>query len=219
MQLLAPNLCLWFCTKLHPQVIIWIHQLVIDIKGFDGDDVFPDWKAHAGAEVERGGDRPPNDAVCSNDPHHFLLEDTGYLDCKPTSVPMDPKLTLSSIDGDLIPDVTHYRRLVGRLLYLTLSRPDITFAVHRLTQFLSQPRLPHLKAVHHLHRYLKNQPGQGLFFSSSSPLQVRAYSDVAFVVPVKFRHLKNFLCRYRYIAEPLDIAKKIPMHPKIASVF
>ncbi|TXG70082.1 hypothetical protein EZV62_005017 [Acer yangbiense] len=75
-----------------------------------------------------------------------LLEDTGYLDCKPTSVPMDPKLTLSSTDGDLIPDVTHYRRLVGRLLYLTLSRPDITFAVHRLTQFFVSTSSPSSKS-------------------------------------------------------------------------
>ncbi|TXG73605.1 hypothetical protein EZV62_002184 [Acer yangbiense] len=113
-----------------------------------------------------------------------LLEDIGYMDCKHTSVLMDPKLTLSSTDGDIIPDVTRYRRLVGRLLYLTLSRPDITFAVHRLTPFLSQPRLPHLKVVHHLLHYLKNQLGQGLFFSSSSPLQLRAYSDATSIVLV-----------------------------------
>ncbi|KAL5579088.1 hypothetical protein UlMin_011530 [Ulmus minor] len=106
-----------------------------------------------------------------------LLEDTGYLACKPTAVPMDPKLRLAATEVDLLTDITHYRRLVGKLLYLTLSRPDITFAVHKLTQFLAQPRLPHLKAVHHLLRYLKNSPGQGLFFSSTSSLQLRAYSD------------------------------------------
>ncbi|XP_068647981.1 uncharacterized mitochondrial protein AtMg00810-like [Aristolochia californica] len=106
-----------------------------------------------------------------------LLEDPGYLACKPTLVPMDPKLHLTATDGDLLPDITHYRRLVGKLLYLTLSRPDITFAIHKLTQFVAQPRLPHLQAVHHLLPYLKTSPGQGLLFSSTSSLQVRAYSD------------------------------------------
>ena len=73
-----------------------------------------------------------------------LLEDTGFLACKPTSVPMDPKLRLTASDGDLLPDISSYRRLIGRLLYLTLSRPDISFAVHKLNQFVAQPRMPHL---------------------------------------------------------------------------
>ncbi|XP_068641892.1 secreted RxLR effector protein 161-like [Aristolochia californica] len=90
---------------------------------------------------------------------------------------MDPKLHLTATDGDLLPDITHYWRLVGKLLYLTLSRPDITFAVHKLTQFVAKPRLPHLQAVHHLLRYLKTSPGQGLLFSSTSSLQVRTYSN------------------------------------------
>ena len=90
---------------------------------------------------------------------------------------MDAKLQLSATEGDLLPDATQYRRLIGRLLYLTLSRPDITFVVHRLSQFLSQPRVPHLKAIHHLLRYLKSRPGPGLFFPSSSTLHLKAFSD------------------------------------------
>ncbi|PON99369.1 hypothetical protein TorRG33x02_049120 [Trema orientale] len=90
---------------------------------------------------------------------------------------MDPKLKLSTTEGDLLPDASAYRCFIGRLLYLTLSHPDITFAVHKLSQFLSRPRLPHLKAAHHLLRYLKHRPGQGLFFSASSSLQVKAFSD------------------------------------------
>ncbi|XP_031285004.1 uncharacterized protein LOC116143707 [Pistacia vera] len=106
-----------------------------------------------------------------------LLEDSGYSACKPTVVPMDPKISLTATEGELLPDITHYRWLVGKLLYLTLSCLDITFAVHKLTQFLAQPRLPHLKAVHHLLHYLKNSPGQGLLFSSNSSLQLKAFSD------------------------------------------
>lgn len=94
-----------------------------------------------------------------------LLEDTGFLNSKPTNVPMDPKLKLNNHDGPLLTDPSQYRRLVGRLLYLTLSRPDIAFAVHKLSQYISQPRLPHLHAIHHLLRYVKQNLRQGLFFS------------------------------------------------------
>ena len=90
---------------------------------------------------------------------------------------MDPKLQLSSTDGVLLLNPSQYQRLIGKLLYLTLSRSDITFTVHKLSQFLSQPRDPHLKAAHHLLRYIKSSPGQGLFFAASSPLQLKAFSD------------------------------------------
>ena len=92
---------------------------------------------------------------------------------------MDPNTPLTFSNGDLLSLAEHsqYRRLVGRLLYLTLSRPDITFVVHHLSQFVSQPRVPHLQAAHHLVWYLKSNPGQGLFFAISSSLQLRAFSD------------------------------------------
>lgn len=67
---------------------------------------------------------------------------------------MDPKACLSIHEGDLLPDASHYRCLIGRLINLTLSRPDITYVVHKLSQFLSQPQLPHLKAIHQLFHYL-----------------------------------------------------------------
>ena len=107
-----------------------------------------------------------------------LLEDTGHLASKPASVPMDPKLHLNASEGDLLDHPSEYRRLMGRLLFLTLSRPDITFDVHKLSQFLSQPRKTHLTVAFHLLRYLKSAPGQGLLFPTSSSFQLRAFSDV-----------------------------------------
>lgn len=106
-----------------------------------------------------------------------LLEDSGFLACKPVSTPMDPRISLSSTGGEPLSDHTQYRRIIGRLLYLTLSRPDITFAIHKLSQYVAQPRLPHLQAVHHLLRYLKGNPGQGLLFPASSTHQLQAFSD------------------------------------------
>ena len=79
---------------------------------------------------------------------HFL-EDTGFLVCKPASAPIDAKLRLTASDGELLYDISSYRRLIGRLLYLTLSCLDISFVVHQLSQYVAQPRMPHLQTKRH----------------------------------------------------------------------
>ena len=106
-----------------------------------------------------------------------LLQEQGYIGSKPCKTPMDPKVKLDDQNGEPLTDPSSYRQLIGKFLYLTLSRPDITYAVHTLSQFMSAPRTPHLQAAHHLLRYLKRHPGQGLFYSASSSLQLRGFSD------------------------------------------
>ncbi|GMI76014.1 hypothetical protein HRI_001270600 [Hibiscus trionum] len=106
-----------------------------------------------------------------------LLEDTGSLAKKPADLPMVPSHKLTAADGDLLPDPQVYRRLIGRLLYLTHSRPDIAFSVHHLSQFVASPRSSHLAAVHHLLAYIKRNPTLGLFFSSTSTLQLSGFVD------------------------------------------
>lgn len=73
-----------------------------------------------------------------------LLEDARLLGCKPSSVPMDPVVHLS-IDNPLDTS-TPYRELISHLLYLTITRPDNTFAVNKLSQFLSKPTDLHMQA-------------------------------------------------------------------------
>ncbi|XP_048633027.1 uncharacterized mitochondrial protein AtMg00810-like [Brassica napus] len=106
-----------------------------------------------------------------------LLEEAGLLGCKPLTVPMEPNVKLSSTTGTALPDASVYRRLVGRLLYLTHTRPDITYAVHKLSQYMSVPTDAHLQAAYRVLRYLKNDPSQGLFYSASSAMKLTAYSD------------------------------------------
>lgn len=106
-----------------------------------------------------------------------LLEEGGLLGCKPLSVPMKPNVKLSSSTGTALPDASVYRRLVERLLYLTHTRPDITYAVHKLSQYMFVPTDAHLQAAYRVLRYLKNDPSQGLFYSASSPMKLTAYSD------------------------------------------
>ena len=70
-----------------------------------------------------------------------------------------------------------YRRLVGSLVYLTVTRPDISYAVHQVSPYLSAPRSTHYVAVLRILRYLKGTLFHGLFYSAQSPLILRAFSD------------------------------------------
>ncbi|XP_071693037.1 secreted RxLR effector protein 161-like [Rutidosis leptorrhynchoides] len=78
-------------------------------------------------------------------------------------------------------DPSQYRRLVGRLLYLTVTRPDITYSVNQLRQFLSKPRKNLMDAAVRILRYLKGTPGQGLFLPSSGGLELLAYCDASWL--------------------------------------
>ncbi|KAL5574224.1 hypothetical protein UlMin_023821 [Ulmus minor] len=90
---------------------------------------------------------------------------------------MDANVKLSMDEGANISDVSIYRRLMGKFLYSTLTRPDISYAVGRLSQFISKPKEPHLQAAQYVLRYLKGAPGTGLFFPSNSELQLTAFTD------------------------------------------
>jgi hypothetical protein len=106
-----------------------------------------------------------------------ILADNGHLGTRPTTFPMEQNLKLNDVDGDLLPDPSSFQRLVGRLIYLTITHPDIVFPVNILSQFMHQPRQPHYDVVVRLLHYIKFTPGQGLFFPTSNNLQVSAYSD------------------------------------------
>jgi len=68
---------------------------------------------------------------------------------------MDPNLKFSLNDGDHIDNPFVYKRLIGRIMYLIISRPDITFAIHNLNQYMHIPLTTHLVVVHHLLQYLE----------------------------------------------------------------
>ena len=85
---------------------------------------------------------------------------------------------LTPSGGKPLSNPSLYRCLVGSLVYLTVTRPDISYAIHQVSQYLSAPRSTHYAAVLRILRYLKGTLFHGLFYSAQSPLILRVFSDV-----------------------------------------
>lgn len=88
------------------------------------------------------------------------------------STPLEHGTHLSQDSSPPHPNILEYRRLIGRLIYLTNTRPDISFATQQLSQFLDSPTETHFKAAHRVLKYLKANPGRGLFFSRNASLHL-----------------------------------------------
>lgn len=106
-----------------------------------------------------------------------VINFAGFNGCITALMPLPPGLSLSKHDGDLLKDPEPYRRLVGQLLYLNLTRPDVSFASQQLSQFVAKPTTEHWKAALHVLRYLKGSPSLGVFYPSSCDFTVHAFSD------------------------------------------
>ncbi|KAL0374374.1 UNVERIFIED_CONTAM: Retrovirus-related Pol polyprotein from transposon RE2 [Sesamum radiatum] len=106
-----------------------------------------------------------------------IITDTSMISATPVSTPLPPGLKLSATSGTFLKEPDKFRRLIGRLLYLGFTRPDLSFAVQQLSQFLQHPTDQHWTAALHIVRYLKGAPDTGLFFSASNSLHLSAYTD------------------------------------------
>ncbi|KAK0589003.1 hypothetical protein LWI29_008378 [Acer saccharum] len=93
-----------------------------------------------------------------------LLRETRMIDCKPVDTPMDSITKLGLIEDSPPVDKGRYQRLVGKLIYLSHTRPDIAFSVSSISRFMNNPKEEHIGAVYRILRYLKMSPGQGDLF-------------------------------------------------------
>jgi Reverse transcriptase (RNA-dependent DNA polymerase) len=107
----------------------------------------------------------------------YLLKETGKLGCKPVSTPIDSNVKLNTEDGEPLKDIHYFQRLVGKLIYLTVTRPDMSFAVSQISKFMHSPRTPHLDAVNRILRYLKGTPGKGIWMKRNNTNVICGYSD------------------------------------------
>ncbi|XP_026440307.1 uncharacterized protein LOC113339215, partial [Papaver somniferum] len=103
--------------------------------------------------------------------------ETGLLGAKPAEFPMETNHRLALAQGDLFDDVEKYRRLIGRLIYLAVTRPDLTYSVHTLSLFMQKPRIEHWEAALRVVRYLKKNHGQGILLRSDSTLSLQGWCD------------------------------------------
>jgi Reverse transcriptase (RNA-dependent DNA polymerase) len=91
-----------------------------------------------------------------------LLQEIEKLGCKPIDTPIEPNIKIGPNDDEALTDISQFQRLVEKLIYLTVTRPDITFAVNVVSQFMHAPRMTHMDAVVRILRYLKGCPGRGV---------------------------------------------------------
>ncbi|GKV30743.1 hypothetical protein SLEP1_g39523 [Rubroshorea leprosula] len=106
-----------------------------------------------------------------------LLQKTGMADAKPVSSPLASTSVLQLSTGTPLSDGTNYRKIVGSLQYLSLTWPDLSFAVSRLSQFMHRPTDSHWQAVKRVLRYLRGSVSHGLLLRPQPTLSLHAFSD------------------------------------------
>ena len=125
-----------------------------------------------------------------------LLKETGRTACKPANTPIDPNMKLGSMEEDVAVDKGMYQRLVGRLIYLSHTRPDIAFAVSLVSQFMHQPKEAHLHAVFRIIQYLKGTPGRGILFRKNQSLSIESYTDADYAGSIVDRRSTTGYCTF-----------------------
>lgn len=94
-----------------------------------------------------------------------------------SSIPMEQRHNLIELISSLLKDPGRYHRLLGCLLYLTITRPKLCYLVHMMVQFMQEPREHHWNATIRIMRYLKHSPRQGILLTTPSSLWLVALSD------------------------------------------
>ena len=106
-----------------------------------------------------------------------LLYRTKMSDSKPVATPLPTDHSLTLLDGTSLTDATKFRKVIAALQYLSFTRPDIAFAVNKLTQFMHRPTTGHWSLTKRLLRYLHGTIGYGLVVHRDSPLSLHAFSN------------------------------------------
>uniref|UniRef100_A0A2N9G8E4 Reverse transcriptase Ty1/copia-type domain-containing protein n=1 Tax=Fagus sylvatica TaxID=28930 RepID=A0A2N9G8E4_FAGSY len=125
-----------------------------------------------------------------------LLVETGMLACKPIDTPIEQNHRLGEDVDDTPVDRERYQKLVGKLIYLSHTRPDIAFAVSVVSQFMHAPCEKHMEAVYRILRYLKSAPGKGLMLYKNGHLEVEGYTDADWAGSITDRRSTSGYCTF-----------------------
>lgn len=119
--------------------------------------------------------------------HGLFLNQTKYIhdllprytmdDCKPVSTPMATHTPLLHSHGTSVPNPSDYRAIVGSLQYLSLTRPDVAFAVNKLAQYMQAPIDLNWSALKHILRYLRGTIHDGIQLHHNTPMNLHAFTD------------------------------------------
>lgn len=116
------------------------------------------------------------------------------MGAKPARFPIEQNHSLATATGSLILDPEQYQRLVGRLIYLSFTRPDLVYTFHILAQFMQEPRQEHWDAAIRVVRYLKGSPGQGILLRFDCDLSLTGWCDSVWAsCPLTRRSLTGWL--------------------------
>ncbi|GJV42042.1 retrovirus-related pol polyprotein from transposon TNT 1-94 [Tanacetum coccineum] len=105
------------------------------------------------------------------------LKKYGFESCDPVDTPMVEKSKLDEDKEGKAVDPSHYRGMIGTLLYLTASRPDLQFAICMCARYQARPTEKHLNAVKRIFRYLKGTVHRGLWYPKDSSFALTAFAD------------------------------------------
>ncbi|KAM7491063.1 hypothetical protein LguiA_033984 [Lonicera macranthoides] len=125
-----------------------------------------------------------------------LLSETGMSGCKPSDTPIELGTKLGDVKDGVPVETGRYQRLVGKLIYLSHTRPDIAFAVSMVSQFMHSPCEEHLEAVYRILRYLKGSPRKGLFFRKNDKRGIEVYTDADWAGSITDRRSTSGYCTF-----------------------
>ncbi|XP_020272465.1 uncharacterized protein LOC109847644 [Asparagus officinalis] len=125
-----------------------------------------------------------------------LLKETGILGSKPADTPIDPYNKVGSKQDSTPVDKGQYQRLVGRLIYISHTRPDIGFSVSVVSQFMNNPTKEHIEAAYRILRYLKSTSGKGLAFTKGSDRGIKVFTDADWAESLSDRRSTSGYCTF-----------------------
>ena len=115
--------------------------------------------------------------MCQKKYAQDLLTEMHMLHSKSLQLPMGTHVKLTNYKGKKLASPDVFRRLIGKLIYLTITRPDIAFAVQVLSQFMHEPTEEHLAAAKHILRYLNGTQGLGILLSNHTNMSLTGFCD------------------------------------------